>query len=244
MAVEWSGMFLSQCCFRCPLFAFAPDADQWVLDYRCDGGSIRKRNPGVNNLRRNVSYRPRPCHVLFVGEAPGAEEDRRGIPFIGEAGKLLRKAIAAVYGPSSPWGRGITNVVRCRPPENRKPTDIEVTACLPRLLQEIKTRKPRVLVALGATALKALCDRAGIVALNGRVLPSLWKLPVIACLHPAYVLRNREALSAFVGAIERSRQVLENPKQSQSAGVEAVPKELLRALVRAVDRRSTKTKEA
>jgi DNA polymerase len=215
---------LSRCCLRCPLFAFAPDADDWVFDYRCDGGSIRKQNPGITNQRRNVAYPARPCHVLFVGDAPGADEDRLGIPFIGKAGKLLRKAIAKVYQGSS-WVRGLTNVCRCRPPRNwapMVPTDPETAACLPRLLREIEIRKPRLLVALGPTPLKVLCGRSKILSLNGTtlpcILPNATDVLVTACVHPSYVLRNPSALPDFTKAIARSRECL-------------------------VDRRSTKTKE-
>lgn len=209
-----SATLFGRTCLRCPLFAFSPEVDAHILDYRCDSGTLRQKNPGFDNPTRNVHYPPRPCHVLFVGEAPGEQESAQGLPFIGPAGKVLRKAILRVYGTDSPWVRGIANVVRCRPPGNRAPTDLEISACLPRLVREITKRKPRLIVALGSTALRVLCERSGVRALCGRKLPCaiprLGNFPIISCVHPSYVLRSRGEMPLFEAAIARSKEVLEN----------------------------------
>ena len=97
--------------------------------------------------------------VMFVGEAPGATEDREGRPFVGAAGQLLNAAIEAAG-----WRREdvyITNVVKCRPPNNRTPNQDEVAACIGYLREEIRLVRPKVIVALGNTAGEALSSLAG-----------------------------------------------------------------------------------
>ena len=130
--------------------------------------------------------------LLFVGEGPGADEDRLGEPFVGQAGQLLDKMIAAMG-----LERGavyIANVVKCRPPNNRTPTPAEMAACLPYLTEQIALIQPRVIVALGATAARALLATSiGIRSLRGQ-----WKLyqgtiPVMPTFHPAFLLREPSA---------------------------------------------------
>jgi uracil-DNA glycosylase, family 4 len=97
--------------------------------------------------------------VMVVGEAPGADEDRTGRPFVGAAGRLLTEALARLS-----VSRGdvyITNVVKCRPPNNRTPTREEVEACLPYLLRQIELLRPRRIVALGLTSAKTLLSLVG-----------------------------------------------------------------------------------
>lgn len=106
--------------------------------------------PGEGNLYADV---------MFVGEAPGATEDEKGRPFVGAAGQLLTEAIEATG-----LKRGdvyITNVVKCRPPNNRTPTDEEVSLCVPYLLEELRLVRPKVVVALGNTAGSTLFRLAG-----------------------------------------------------------------------------------
>jgi DNA polymerase len=125
---------------------------------------------------------------MFVGEGPGAEEDRLGEPFVGRAGELLDRIIAAmglrrkdVY---------IANVVKCRPPENRVPMFDEVNACFPFLREQIDIVRPEVIVALGATAVCALLRKAASVSsLRGR-WHAFAGIPLLATYHPAYLLRN------------------------------------------------------
>lgn len=150
--------------------------------------------------------------VLFVGEAPGRQEDNMGEPFVGRAGDVLRSVIdAASY--LSIEKCGISNVVRCRPPRNRTPNKTEIKSCTPQLVREIKARKPKVLVALGNTPLNYLTGNTGITTLNSRVLdcvvPGLEHLKVIACLHPAYVLRADHEMVRFVEAIETVQAYLQ-----------------------------------
>lgn len=130
--------------------------------------------------------------LMFVGEGPGAEEDRKGEPFVGRAGQLLTEMITKglrirredVY---------IANVVKCRPPENRTPLDDEIEACSPNLFKQIEIIQPQVIVTLGAVAAKTvLQSREGLTRIRGT-----WKkfgsIPVMPTYHPAYLLRNPNA---------------------------------------------------
>jgi uracil-DNA glycosylase family 4 len=126
---------------------------------------------------------------MFVGEAPGAEEDRRGEPFVGQAGKLLDNMLAAIR-----LKRGqnvyIANVLKCRPPNNRDPHGEEVRQCNPYLLRQVELIKPRLIVALGKFAAQSLLDSdRSISAMRGK-LHEYNGVPVIVTYHPAYLLRN------------------------------------------------------
>ena len=130
--------------------------------------------------------------VMFVGEAPGAEEDRLGRPFVGPAGELLDRMIDSVgLSRSAVY---VANLVKVRPPENRTPRPAECEACGPWLLSQIAAIRPRVIVALGATPTKYLLRTStGITRLRGgRVDIEIGRLrfPVVPTFHPAYVLRQ------------------------------------------------------
>jgi uracil-DNA glycosylase len=125
---------------------------------------------------------------LFVGEGPGAEEDQRGEPFVGQAGKLLDNMLAAI---DLKRGRNvyIANVVKCRPPGNRNPEPNEAQACEPFLARQIELIRPKLIVALGKVAAQNLLQSdASIASLRGR-LHSYHGIPMIVTYHPAYLLR-------------------------------------------------------
>ncbi len=126
--------------------------------------------------------------LMFVGEAPGADEDVQGIPFVGRAGQLLTKIIEAID-----LKRGdvyIANVIKCRPPQNRNPDPDEVETCEPFLFQQIDIVKPKVIVALGKFAVQTLLRTdAPISRLRGRVF-DYRGAKLIPTFHPAYLLRN------------------------------------------------------
>ncbi|HTT81332.1 MAG TPA: uracil-DNA glycosylase [Stellaceae bacterium] len=134
--------------------------------------------------------------VLIVGEAPGAEEDRQGKPFVGRAGQLLDRMLAAI-GLDRTMVQ-ITNVIYWRPPGNRKPTSAEIAACLPFVLRHIALARPRVLVLAGGTAASALLPVSeGITRLRGRwfalAVPGLDQpVPTLPMFHPAFLLRTPE----------------------------------------------------
>ena len=130
--------------------------------------------------------------VMFVGEAPGAEEDRIGRPFVGRAGELLDRMIDSVG--LSRDGVFIANIIKVRPPENRTPRPDECEACGPWLLAQVAAIRPRVVVALGATPAKYLLQTStGITRLRGSradIRIGSFLVPVVPTFHPAYVLRQ------------------------------------------------------
>lgn len=131
---------------------------------------------------------------MVIGEAPGAEEDRRGEPFVGQAGKLLDAMLAAVR-LSRQHGVYIANVLKCHPPGNRNPAADEVAQCTPFLLRQIELLRPRLLLLAGRFAAQTLLQTdESIARLRGRVhrfrMGSL-DLPAIVTYHPAYLLRDR-----------------------------------------------------
>ena len=126
---------------------------------------------------------------LFVGEGPGAEEDQRGEPFVGQAGKLLDAMLAAID-----LKRGenvyIANAVKCRPPDNRTPEPGETAACRPYLERQIDLLKPKLIIALGRPAAQSLLQtEVKISAVRGRLFEHRG-IPVIVTYHPAYLLRT------------------------------------------------------
>ena len=128
---------------------------------------------------------------MLIGEAPGAEEDRLGDPFVGQAGKLLDSMLAAI-GLSRQENVYIANVLKCRPPGNRNPSPEEVAQCSPHLLQQIELVKPKLILAMGRFAAQTLLKTdASISSLRGRV-HRYAGLPLIVTYHPAYLLRTLE----------------------------------------------------
>jgi DNA polymerase len=126
--------------------------------------------------------------LMFVGEAPGADEDAQGFPFVGRAGQLLTKIIEAIGLKREDVFIG--NINRCRPPQNRAPLPDETAACKPFLLREIAVVKPKVVVVLGNTAMKNLLDtKEGITKLRG-IFQDYYGVKVMPTFHPAYLLRD------------------------------------------------------
>jgi uracil-DNA glycosylase family 4 len=152
------------------------------------------------------------AQLMFIGEAPGADEDLQGEPFVGKAGQLLTKIIQTMG-----LSRGsvyIANILKCRPDTpgqaagNRKPTPEEMQTCIPYLQEQIDLIGPRVIIALGATAVEGLLGKTiGITKLRGQ-----WRtyrgIPLMPTYHPAYLLRN-QALSEKRRVWEDMLQVME-----------------------------------
>ncbi len=129
--------------------------------------------------------------LMFIGEAPGGDEDKLGRPFVGRAGKLLTKLIEAAGHKREEFY--ITNICKCRPPNNRTPTPWEMEACFPYLEQQLQIIKPKVLCLLGATAARAFLKRnVAITKERGSIINWNDKLLYLT-YHPAYVLRNPNA---------------------------------------------------
>ena len=126
--------------------------------------------------------------LMFIGEAPGADEDEQGVPFIGRAGQLLTKIIESIGYKREEVAIG--NINRCRPPGNRAPTLVEAHTCRPFLLREIAVIKPKVIVVMGNTALHNLLDtKTGITKIRGE-FQDYFGVKVMPTFHPAYLLRD------------------------------------------------------
>jgi DNA polymerase len=163
--------------------------------------------PGVGD--ENASW-------LFIGEGPGAEEDARGEPFVGQAGRLLDAMLAAID-----LKRGedvyIANAVKCRPPGNRTPENDEVAACFPYLKRQIELIQPKLIVLLGRVAVTSVLGQDGsLSSLRGKALSYRVgdrEIPVVVTYHPAYLLRNLPDKAKAWEDLCRSRALMRSLKQ-------------------------------
>jgi uracil-DNA glycosylase len=169
-------------CRRCPLFATAMNGV-----------------PGDGNAK---------AEVVIVGEAPGANEDETGLPFVGAAGGLLTKILESVK--LSREEVFITNVVKHRPPGNRNPTPLEVEACSPYLIRQLELIKPKVIIAFGNFAAQTLLNtKDGIGKLRGTV-HTYHGTPLVVTYHPAALLRNPNWKRPTWEDVKLARRVLDN----------------------------------
>ncbi|RPH92666.1 uracil-DNA glycosylase [candidate division KSB1 bacterium] len=154
------------------------------------------------------------ARIVFVGEAPGHDEDISGIPFVGRAGQLLDKMLADIG--LSRQHVYICNVLKCRPPNNRDPEPTEVATCKPYLLTQLSLIKPHVIVCLGRHAAATLLDlEAPMKELRGRILP--WNdRQVLVTYHPAYYLRNMNFLNLGEQDFRLLRSLYDKAVQSPS----------------------------
>lgn len=146
---------------------------------------------GLHATRTNtVFFRGNPAAQLcFIGEAPGADEDAQGKPFVGRAGQLLDKMIVAM-GLDPENDVYVCNIVKCRPPGNRKPEPDETSSCIPYLHEQLANVQPKVIVALGNTSVAALLGSTlGITKVRGSWKLYRGKIPVMPTYHPSYLLR-------------------------------------------------------
>ena len=143
-----------------------------------------------NSINKIVVSRGNPfAKLMIIGEAPGAKEEEIGEPFVGRSGKLLDKLLQNA-GIDINQDVYFCNVVKCRPPQNRRPTKIEIQENLPWLYQQIKLVNPSVIVLVGATALEAILKiKSRISILRGKWIDWEGKL-VMPVFHPSYLLRN------------------------------------------------------
>src|SRR5262245_4451589 len=170
-------------CTKCPLYSTATNPV-----------------PGEGNPHAKLS-----C----VGEAPGATEDETGRPFVGAAGQLLTKILAAIDLPREQVY--ICNVLKHRPPGNRNPLPQEVTACSPYLIRQIELIRPKVLLALGTVAAQTLLDtKASIGKLRGQV-HRYYGVPLVVTYHPAALLRNPGWKRPTWEDVQLARRILESP---------------------------------
>ena len=159
--------------------------------------------------------------ILFIGEAPGRDEDRQGLPFVGRAGKLLDKMLAAInLDRNSAY---ITNVLNWRPPDNREPSPEEAALCLPFLRRHIELVDPLVMILLGGTSVRHVMGRSdGIMKTRGRWLEynaAGRMVPVMPTLHPAYLLRQpAHKKLAWRDLLAVEQKIISQRALEQSAG--------------------------
>jgi DNA polymerase len=140
--------------------------------------------------------------VLCIGEGPGSEEDRQGIPFVGAAGRYLDKWLAAIELDRNK-NCFIANIVKCRPPNNRDPLPEESRACLPFLYRQVELIRPKIILTLGRIASQIICNRdGGIGSLRGLTF-EFRGIPVIPTYHPSAVLRNQDLRRAVWDDLRR-----------------------------------------
>ncbi|MDE2756789.1 MAG: uracil-DNA glycosylase [Acidobacteriota bacterium] len=146
------------------------------------------------------------ARLVFVGEGPGVEEDRQGLPFVGRAGQLLTRMIEAIQMRRDEVY--ICNVVKCRPPKNRTPQEDEIAACSPFLLRQLAVLQPEVICCLGLTAAQTLLQvRTPIGRLRGKI-HSFSGARLVATYHPAYLLRNPAAKREVWEDLKKIRSLL------------------------------------
>ncbi len=132
----------------------------------------------------------RQAKILIIGEAPGEQEDLSGLPFVGKSGQLLDKILESV-GFDTNKDVYICNTVKCRPPNNRVPTEVETTTCKPYLLEQIRLVDPKIILLTGATSLKSILgEKLGITKVRGQWYEWEGRL-VMPIFHPSYLLRNQ-----------------------------------------------------
>ena len=158
-------------------------ADEAAACTRCDLHKSREKSVFQ---RGDVNSK-----IVFVGEAPGAEENQQGLPFVGRAGKLLDSMIVAMGHTREDVY--VCNICKCRPPDNRKPSPEEMKTCSPFLVRQLDIVSPKVIIALGATAMEALLGPGeGVTKRRGKWAE--WnKTKVMVTFHPSYLLRNPSA---------------------------------------------------
>jgi DNA polymerase len=151
------------------------------------------------------------AELMFVGEAPGADEDAQGLPFVGRAGQLLTKIIQAIDMKREDVY--ICNILKCRPPQNRNPEPDEIATCQPFLLRQIASIQPRVICALGSFGAQTLLrTKEPITKLRGHFI-DFYGAKLMATFHPAYLLRNPNEKRRVWEDVQKIRDYLHSLKQ-------------------------------
>lgn len=181
--------------------------DRQIISCRLCGLCESRTNavPGSGNATDPV--------IVFVGEAPGRNEDLKGQPFVGSGGKLLDTLLENVGLKRDEVY--ITNVVKCRPPKNRKPKRDEVEICTSNYLEkQIQLLKPRLICTLGATALEHFTGKKEMNPNHGKLVKSKSGIPVLPTFHPAAVFRNRPLKSLLQNDLKKIRKILGQDEKS------------------------------
>ncbi len=168
------------------------------------------KNCSLGNTRTNIVIgRGNPkAQLMFVGEGPGEHEDRQGMPFVGPAGKLLDLLLEALF--FEPEDYYIANIVKCRPPGNRVPVDEEAESCLPFLRNQVALIRPKIIVCLGATAMKYIVDRnARITQIRGQWIDRKGCF-IMPTFHPAALLRDESKKILMWEDMKKVKEMLDN----------------------------------
>jgi len=202
--------------------AQSPDSDQGETDGTLADVAQRASGCvkcGLSEERNAVVFGVGPANAraMFIGEAPGQDEDRQGEPFVGRAGTFMDKCLEdlnihreCIY---------ITNVVKCRPPENRDPKTEEMDACEPYLRAQIRAVSPEVIVTMGSVASKRVTRSSrGISQLRGNWFRYEDRTKVLPTYHPAYLLRQRSAIKKFRRDVRKVFQILDRQALMSGTG--------------------------
>ena len=168
---------------------------------------IECKKCNLSRTRKNAvpGEGPTEASIMFIGEAPGAKEDDTGIPFVGRAGNLLEKMFSNI--PIFRESVFITNIVKCRPPSNRNPLDIEIESCTPYLINQINLINPRIIVTLGKYALLHFRPTGKISEDHGKML--IWNKRILyPVYHPAAALRNKNILQSLESDLKKIPEIL------------------------------------
>jgi uracil-DNA glycosylase family 4 len=147
------------------------------------------------------------ARLMLVGEAPGATEDQTGRPFVGQAGQLLDSILEAIDVPRNKVY--ITNIVKCRPPQNRKPLPDEVASCIPYLYRQLELIRPKVILALGGTAAESLLGVKKTLGELRNKVHTFHGIPLVVTYHPAALLRNPNWKKPTWDDVRIARQLLD-----------------------------------
>jgi uracil-DNA glycosylase family 4 len=153
-----------------------------------------------NRIKAVPGEGPCPAEIMLVGEAPGREEDLEGRPFVGRAGRLLDEALTEAGLQRSEIF--ITSVIKCRPPDNRRPKSHEIEACCPYLEAQMMMLNPRIVCLMGNVAIQAVLGKHGVTSLRGQI----WQDRFLVTYHPAAVLRNRNLMKDFVSDLKVAKR--------------------------------------
>ncbi|NOZ25095.1 MAG: uracil-DNA glycosylase [Nitrospirae bacterium] len=164
------------------------DKEEGLKSLRAEIGDCRRCRLSEGRTNLVFGEGAPDARLMFVGEAPGEQEDLQGRPFVGRAGELLTRLIEKMG--FSREGVYIANTVKCRPPDNRNPLDDEIEACMPFLVRQIEIIGPSVIMTLGSVATRALLGDVGSISkVRGKTF-RYRGIPVVPTFHPSYLLRN------------------------------------------------------
>jgi len=172
-----------------------------MLIENCKACELYKTRTNIVNGKGNNHAR-----LMFVGEAPGREEDKQGIPFVGRSGDLIDEALNCIDITRD--NIYISNIVKCRPLKNRDPKDLEIETCLPYLVREIIEVKPKVICLLGRVASKVFIPTLkSITKEEGNIHKILNGMMVMPICHPSYYLRNYAPKQKFFDCIKKAYEL-------------------------------------